>query len=199
MFCFTSDGKRRPVKMMRTASAVAAAEEAVVNTQPLTTAEKRQLDTMTKGALLDLAEQRGVTVDGSWNKAQIIDALKLTTEAVKGFAGVPKVEESVLTITRVVEALSKLLDTNKHLPPPANTDWSCNAPASEVLKWMIARGLPADLFASGEALVTFLRAPSNAKTLREAQILVAYPPWVGKTLVRLSRAESRTQYARNDV
>jgi hypothetical protein len=42
----------------------------------LTAAQKKDVDDMTKAELLDFAEQRGVTVDAAWNKAQIITALK---------------------------------------------------------------------------------------------------------------------------
>ena len=47
-----------------------------VAAEPLTAAQKKDVDDMTKAELLDFAEQRGVTVDASWNKAQIIAALK---------------------------------------------------------------------------------------------------------------------------
>lgn len=47
-----------------------------VAAEPLTAAQKKDVDEMTKAELLDFAEQRGVTVDASWNKAQIIAALK---------------------------------------------------------------------------------------------------------------------------
>jgi hypothetical protein len=43
---------------------------------PLTTAERQDIDNMTKAELLDFAETRGVTVDASWNKDKIITALK---------------------------------------------------------------------------------------------------------------------------
>ena len=184
--------------MMRTASAVAAAEEAVVNTQPLTTAEKRQLDTLTKGELIDLAEQRGVTVDASWTKKQCADALKVTTEAAKGFAGVPKTEESVPTVTHVIASLSALLDQRKKFPPPAATEWSCNAPADQVLRWLIEKGMPADLFQDGAGLAAFLRSPANAKQIKASGIHIAFPPWQNTLLIRVERCDPR-EYRRTDI
>jgi hypothetical protein len=183
-------------------AANAAVEDTTVSgARPLSQAERPDLESMHKGSLLDLAEARGVIVDAAWTKRQIIHALETVEAAAKGFSGgVPKTtEESVPTITRVADAINQLLDTNKNAPPPGNTSWGCTAPASDVLKWMIERGLPGGLFTSSDELVAFLKAPANAKIIREAQILVSYPAWVGKTLIRLSRAESRDQYHRTDV
>jgi len=43
---------------------------------PAAKADDAHLGDMTKAELLDLAEQRGVTVDTAWNKAQIVSALR---------------------------------------------------------------------------------------------------------------------------
>jgi hypothetical protein len=180
---------------LMTRKASAAVEEAVV-TQP-TTAD---LGSMNKGALLDLAEERGVIVDAAWSKPQIVHAIKVAMEIAAGFAGVPKIEESVpiTPCVSVINALSALVDQNAHFKPPATTVWGCNAPSDQVLRWMIEKGLPADLFQDGAALAVFLRVPGNAKLVKASGIHIAFPPWQGKELIRVERCDPG-QYQRNDI
>jgi hypothetical protein len=59
-----------------TATIQAPAKDADVGPQPLSKAERADLDSMTKAELLDLAEAHGITVESGWNKTQITTALK---------------------------------------------------------------------------------------------------------------------------
>ena len=124
----------------------------VTDSTPATTTA--DLDGMTRAGLLDFAEMRGIVVEAGWNKGEIIKAIKVAMEAATVPPGVPKTEE-VPTITNVIASLNALLDQHQHLPPPAITTWSCNAPSDTVLRWMIEKGLPADLFQDGNSLVTW--------------------------------------------
>jgi hypothetical protein len=148
---------------------------------------------MTKPELLDFAEQHRIIVDGSWTKPQIIHALKTVKAAAAGFA-VPKITSCI----SVINALSALVDQNAHFKPPANTAWGCNAPSDHVLRWMIEKGLPADLFQDGAALGVFLRVPENARQVKAVGIHVGFPPWQGKELLRVEKCDPG-QYQRNDI
>jgi hypothetical protein len=182
---------------MKRATNAAVADAVTTGTQPLTTAEAPDLDTMAKGQLFDLAETIGVMLDSTWPRADCVKALRLAMAARAGFAGLPKApEKSVQAI--LIDCMNSMLDQNKHVKPPAINTWSCCAPADKVLLWLVERGLPAGLFKNGVEMVSFLRAPANLRKLREAQVQLSFPPapWVDKTLVliRVERAENPNSY-----
>jgi hypothetical protein len=106
----------------------------------------------------------------------------------------------------VIASLNALLGQNKKFRPPSVADWSCNAPADQVLKWMVEKGLPVDLFQNGAALALFLRLPENARAAKKAGIHLAYPPHPGKTdpsaptkmVIRVERGDPNV-YQRQDI
>jgi hypothetical protein len=181
--------------MMRKASAAAVEDAVVTGTQPLNRADAPDLDTMTKTQLFDLAETIEVRLDSTWSRAECVKAIRLALSGMSGLAGVPK-EKSVQTL--VLESLTALVDQNKHNKAPGIDQWSCCAPAEKVLLWMRAKGLPAELFQNGDDLAVFLRVPGNAKLFKAAGILLSYPPWQNKTLIRLERGDPGA-YHRNDI
>jgi hypothetical protein len=181
--------------MMKRATNAAVADAVTTGTQPLTTAEAPDLDTMTKPQLYDFAETIEVTLDSTWPRADCVKALRLAMAAKAGFVDVPK-EKSVQTL--VLESLTGLVDQNKHKKAPGIDQWSACAPAEKILLWMREKGLPAELFQSGDDLAAFLRVPGNAKLFKAAGILLSYPPWQGKTLIRVERGDPE-QYHRTDI
>jgi hypothetical protein len=98
----------------------------------------------------------------------------------------------------IEEALQLLLDQNAHLKAPALTEFVFHGPAEHLLQLMRAKrpdGLPAD----AAALVTWLKAPLNWKKVRDAQILVTFPPLPrreGVQMIKVERATAPDQYTR---
>ncbi len=196
MFRFAMAQIEKEEWMSRTANVE---DTAVTGSQPLSHAERQDLGKMTKPELLDFAETRGVIVDAAWPKAQIVHVIEVAMEVANGFSGVPNAEEeSVPTVTHVIASLVALVDQRRQLPPPAATEWSCLATSDQVLRFMIQKGLPVDLFRDGATLAAFLRVPGNAKQVKASGIHIGFPPWQGKELIRVERCDPG-QYMRTDI
>lgn len=98
----------------------------------------------------------------------------------------------------VIPVLNKLLNQNAHYPPPSLTSWSCCCSADHLLGLMREQnGGNEGLSSTGDDLISWLKVPANARKVREAQILISFPPHPRtgeRNLVRLERAETPTEY-----
>lgn len=81
-----ADGKQvplpqptQPARAVHTGAAAGKTSDTphpISGNQPMTKADRAELDTMTKAELLDFAEAHQVAIDSSWNKTEIISQLK---------------------------------------------------------------------------------------------------------------------------
>jgi hypothetical protein len=111
------------------------------------------------------------------------------TEREKPIAVEPLTQEEPFVIPR----LNQLLDQFKKFPPPAITTFSFHGPVEKLLALLRQYG-PDGLPEDGDALVAWLKVPANAKRVRESEILISFPPWQGKTMIRVERAASADEY-----
>jgi hypothetical protein len=97
--------------------------------------------------------------------------------------------------TMIVEAFDLLLDQNAH--HTSMKEFSFHGPVERLYQLMLAKrpdGLP-----DVAGLVAWLKTPLNWKRLRDAQIILTFPPLPvrkGVTMVKLERATSPDQYTR---
>ena len=97
----------------------------------------------------------------------------------------------------VIPVLQLLLDTNAHLRAPAITEWSFHGPVDDLLQFMRAKRGPDGIPVDGADFVKWLRTPANAKKVRQAGILVSFPPLPrreGVQMIRVERAGDPNQY-----
>lgn len=96
-----------------------------------------------------------------------------------------------------IPALNLLLDQNMHLKPPAIREFVYHGPVDALLQSMRARQGPDGIPTDAADFCAWLRTPANSKRVRQAQILVSFPPFPrreGVQMIKIERAESPDQY-----
>jgi hypothetical protein len=99
----------------------------------------------------------------------------------------------------LIPVLQLILDQNAHLKPPAITEFVFHGPVEHLLQLMRAKRGPDGIPVDAADFVAWLKIPANAKRVRQAQILVSFPPLPrreGVQMIRVERAENPDQYQR---
>jgi hypothetical protein len=130
-------------------------------------------------------------------KQQETSAVAVESPTKEGRSVLDAGEESFRSC-QIIPVLNLLLDQNMHFKPPAIREFVYHGPVDALLQSMRERrGGPDGIPKDAADFVEWLRTPANAKRVRQAQILVSFPPFPrreGVQMIRVERAESADQY-----